>query len=178
MSNHPAYRQPISGWSRALSALLAALCVLGIVLFIAAVSHNGVPRPGYHEVLGIAFAVLLLTICLPVALTGNPPRFWTRFEARYTGPHRTVRALNWLRRPAHPPRWAWRLSIGLWIFLALGHATISTIALSDLLESRRTVVILAVDWCVTLAVVGALIKWWRADLPSSRASSVDPNGDR
>jgi hypothetical protein len=177
MNDHFAYKRPISGWSRVLAGLLGALCLLGITLFVRAVSYNQAPRLGYHEILGIVCAGLFLVVCIPIALTGYPPRFWTRFEARLTTPA-TSRAPFWLRRRASPPRWAWRMGILLWICLALGLATILTIALSDLLDSRRNVVIVAVYWCVTLAVVGVLIKWWCADLPSRRSSSIDPNGDR
>jgi hypothetical protein len=173
MSDHPAYEREISGWSRVLAGLLGGLCLLGIALFVRAVSHNQARQPGYREVIGIVGAGLFLSICIPIAITGSPPRFWTQFEARLTAPT-TSRAPFWLRRGASRPRWAWRTGLAIWILLALGQATILTIGLSDLLDSRRTVVILAVYWCVTLAVVGVLIKWWRAQPSSGRPSSTPP----
>ena len=175
MSDQPVYKQPpISGWSRVLAGLLGALCLLGSTLFVRAVSYNQAPRLGYHEMLGSVCAGLFLSICVPIALKGYPPRFWARFEARCAALN-TCGAPFWRRRVARPPRWVWRTGIAIWILLALSQATILTIGLSDLLHSRRNVVILAAYWCVTLAVVGTLITWWRARPPARLASSIEPN---
>lgn len=162
MNAQPSCKRPVSGWSRILAAALFAIG-LGVITEFAwdAVREQRLPSI-YATVRWLVSAAFSLGVCGTVAFTGQPPRFWTRFEARYAASN-AADAPFWRRSAPRPPRWLWHLSLVLLGGLTIVNAFIFTIGQSDRLGSRPVITMLVVVWCLTFGVVGFLISCWRKD---------------
>jgi len=162
MNAQSTYKRPISLWVRALAGLLTALFAWVTLELAWAIAHGRhLPWPLVGVLLFFVIAGFALALCGPVVLSGRPPQWWSRLEARSTASNAHGSPF-WRRSWPRRPRWLLRASLAALACVAVGNAIITTVGVSDVAHTPKALVTLALVWCLALAVLGVLILWWRA----------------
>jgi len=154
------YHRSISRWSRVLAGMLAALLAWVIVELAWSVMRGRTP-PWFlaKTLLFFAIAGSALALCGFIALTGRAPHWWSRFEGSASNaPGSPFWRRSWPRRP----RWLKRASLAGLACLAVGNAVVTTVVLSNVAHTPKSIFMLALVWCLALGVLLATILSWRA----------------
>ena len=174
MNARSPYNRPVSRWSRTLAGLLSALIMLETTELAWEMLRGGtLPWPFFQTLMFMTIAGLALALCGSVALTGRPPRFWTRIEV-HSAARNDPGAPFWRRSWQRRSRRLQRAGLVVLGSAAVGYAILTTVGASARSHASRKLQLLVLVWCLALGVVGAVIAWWREAGAPTRGQPDSP----